>query len=448
VVNAIIVLPFSRVDSKHVVQAALQEHAWTNADLPSVLERRAVVAGGTGAAVRLNDTEPVFVVERALIALWFSMLAYEDAHEAERGVPDKDVTLPIMMRICRLDNMVAFHESRTALHVIAAWSDRRIVVAFRGTVEPANFMADMQLCLKSTTHVDRSDAAASKPRTRWGDRPAAHAGFMHTWTHARTNQRITSFLAARVDELASRTGAPPHVLLCGHSLGGALATLAAMDLREACGAALPASALTVITFGSPRVGSAALARYYDAQVCPDHWSVVNQHDVITHGGRLCGLYKHVGKRVLINPRGDMIVRPDFVEASFQHWIGAESLDDVRIPASCLRLACCVLTRRLSQHFLRRYRDAFRAVCCQHNATQRRLDVLLQAMGAPPMEARRGRLLPLPPWRARDHAAKASEAALARPTPPRWLRWLQVLLSRVRAPRVSALCPGAAGDDSV
>jgi pimeloyl-ACP methyl ester carboxylesterase len=337
IVNAIIVLPFSRVDPRHMVQAALQEHAWTNDQVPDVLARRAAVAGGGGAA--LDDSEPVFVVERALMALWFSMLAYEDAGETLPGVPDKDVTLPIMMRLCGLDNMVAFHEHYTALHVIAAWSDTCIVVAFRGTAEPANFKADIQLCLKAKTlATDVSDAAASRPRTRWGDRPAAHAGFMHTWTHARINQRITSFIVARIKEQIARAGAPPHVLLCGHSLGGALATLAAMDLREACGASLPSSALTVFTFGSPRVGSAALARYYDAQVCPDHWAVVNQHDVVTHGGRLCGIYKHVGKRVLINPRGDMIVRPDFVEASFQHWIGAESLDDVR--ARCLLSLRC------------------------------------------------------------------------------------------------------------
>ena len=115
-------------------------------------------------------------------------------------------------------------------------------------------------------------------------------------------------------------------------------------------------------------------------------------------------------------------------------------------AHCGPCVCCSLTRRLAQHFLRRYRDAFRAVCCQHNATQRRLDVLLQAMGAPPMEARRERLLPPPPWR---RGAKAhDEAAQAKKPAPRWLRWLQVLLSRVRAPRVSALCPGDAADDRV
>ena len=71
------------------------------------------------------------------------------------------------------------------------------------------------------------------------------------------------------------------------------------------------------------------------------------------------------------------------------------------------------------------------MCCQHGATQQRLDVLLQAMGAQPMEARRGRLLPPlppPPWRKCEHAAEKKKAQP---------RWLQVLLSRLRAPRVAA-----------
>jgi hypothetical protein len=88
------------------------------------------------------------------------------------------------------------------------------------------------------------------------------------------------------------------------------------------------------------------------------------------------------------------------------------------------------------------------VCCQHGATQQRLDALLQAMGSQPMEAGRRRLLPLPPpSRARENAAKERRAA-ARAGP----RWLQVLLSRLRAPRVAAeLNPAprtADADDSV
>ena len=84
------------------------------------------------------------------------------------------------------------------------------------------------------------------------------------------------------------------------------------------------------------------------------------------------------------------------------------------------------------------------MCCQHNATQQRLDVLLQAMGAQPMEARRGPLLPLPPlpWRARE-AAKEKEAT-ARAVP----RWLQVISSRLCAPRVAAERSLPADDDNV
>ncbi len=304
------VLPYSRVQPRAFLQAALQEFAWTRADTPAALDRRAKAAGG-GACAHLAD-EPLFCVETALEACWFALLAYEDAAEPLPGVPDKDKTLPVVMHLLQLDSMVAFHEHDTAMHAIVAWSPQRLIVAFRGTAEPANMMADMQMCLTASPALklggSEADAAVSAPGRLFGNRPAVHRGFMHTWTHARINQRIVSFLAERVRQATAAAGAPPHVLLCGHSLGGALATLAAMDLRDACGDALPPSHLTVITFGCPRVGSAALARFYDAAVCPSHWNVVNQHDVITHGGRLFGLYKHVGKRILINPRGDMIVR--------------------------------------------------------------------------------------------------------------------------------------------
>jgi hypothetical protein len=316
------VLPYSRQQPRAFLQAALQDFAWTRAQLRAALARRASVAGG-GASAALAR-EPMFCMETALEALWWSMLAYEDAAEALPGVPDKDATLPRIMALCGVDSIVAFHEHRTALHVVAAWGTRRVIVAFRGTAEPANFKADLQLCLTAPAvklHAGSdADAAVSAPGTRWGDRPAVHRGFMHTWTHARVNKRcgarampaacacqlrawlratlstalraarrIVSFLVARVHDEIARSGKPPHVLLCGHSLGGALATLAAMDLREACGDALPPSHLTAVTFGCPRVGSAALARYYDARVCPEHWAVINQHDLITHGGRLFGV---------------------------------------------------------------------------------------------------------------------------------------------------------------
>ncbi len=40
-------------------------------------------------------------------------------------------------------------------------------------------------------------------------------------------------------------------------------------------------------------------------------------DVIARAGRFWGLYKRAGQRVMINPSGDLIVRPTFIEAAAQ-----------------------------------------------------------------------------------------------------------------------------------
>ena len=61
----------------------------------------------------------------------------------------------------------------------------------------------------------------------------------------------------------------------GHSLGGALATLAAFDIKQAL---LKASRgdvkLLCYSFGAPRTGSHAFARDYN-KVVPDTWSIIN-----------------------------------------------------------------------------------------------------------------------------------------------------------------------------
>jgi predicted lipase len=62
----------------------------------------------------------------------------------------------------------------------------------------------------------------------------------------------------------------PSLLPPGHSLGGAIASLAALELAKH----FPSSQLHVYTFGQPRVGNRCFAAEYQAKV-PDHWSVVN-----------------------------------------------------------------------------------------------------------------------------------------------------------------------------
>ena len=56
-----------------------------------------------------------------------------------------------------------------------------------------------------------------------------------------------------------------HVITCGHSLGGAVASLAAHDIVTQC--KLPSQNVSCYTFGAPRVGNHAFAAEYERLVC-------------------------------------------------------------------------------------------------------------------------------------------------------------------------------------
>lgn len=90
-------------------------------------------------------------------------------------------------------------------------------------------------------------------------------------------------------------GAPWRVYLTGHSLGGALATLAAFDAAATEFASGSVEGLTLYTFGSPRVGNGAFAAAFDRAV-PDAWRVTNANDVIARIPRAIG-YRHIGHAV-------------------------------------------------------------------------------------------------------------------------------------------------------
>jgi hypothetical protein len=65
------------------------------------------------------------------------------------------------------------------------------------------------------------------------------------------------------------------MVAAGHSLGGALATLAAFDIRRHLLDNMQSHAEVVCyTFAAPRTGNHAFAREYNAMV-PDTWSVIN-----------------------------------------------------------------------------------------------------------------------------------------------------------------------------
>lgn len=155
-----------------------------------------------------------------------------------------------------------------------------VIIAFRGSREPLDFITDAKFMFKSA----------------WVGAGKVHRGFIGG----------TLAVMAEIKELlrtAPRT--PQRVVLTGHSLGGARAILAAAMLDND---GVPVT--DVITFGAPRVGDAAFRNYYDEELHDDTLRFEAEGDPIpwTPPWLLNG-YRHVGRAVYLKNDGRMTVDP-------------------------------------------------------------------------------------------------------------------------------------------
>ena len=153
-----------------------------------------------------------------------------------------------------------------------------VVLAFRGTEQKlADFVTDAEFQLV--------DGAASGVPGR------VHIGF----------SKALAVVAQRLDAVAARLK-DRRVLfhITGHSLGGALATLAALRLgrtQQAC------PIQTVHTFGSPRVGDETFVQAFDTLFKGRSYRFVNDEDLVTRIPPRVGHYDHVGEIIYIDEAG-------------------------------------------------------------------------------------------------------------------------------------------------
>jgi len=108
-----------------------------------------------------------------------------------------------------------------------------------------------------------------------------HRGFHQCYASVR--ESIMDFLEANASHEKT-------IRLAGYSLGGALATLAAMDIATSW---IPHRRLEVFTFASPRVASRKWARHYDSQRIAT-WRIANRKDPVTKVPFKFLGYRHVG----------------------------------------------------------------------------------------------------------------------------------------------------------
>jgi triacylglycerol lipase len=227
---------------------------------------------------------------------WMSQLAYETADRSK------------VERICglfdlRLLESVANDKDGGSdllpIHVRAVIAEGHgaIIIAFAGTdpLIPANWITDFDVGLKF----------------RFNERvtpPALHSGF----------EKAYRSVAGKIAEAVANRSATP-VLVTGHSMGGALAVIAADDLL----AENKLRPTAIYTFGMPRVGDKDFAQRYNDTLGATTYRLVHGDDIVAtvppsrfgfrHVGRLirCGRAGHFASD---QPPAEFSDEPQFTDA--------------------------------------------------------------------------------------------------------------------------------------
>jgi triacylglycerol lipase len=166
-----------------------------------------------------------------------AMLSYED----------RSVVETVVKRDWGFSGFEFLHQAGT--QAFLAWTDEVLLVAFRGTDAGDDWLDNLQV------------TAIKPPHGTYGK---VHKGFFQAF------QRVEGSLRTALAGAGSKA-----VWITGHSLGGALATVAAAELE----ALLPRA--QVVTFGQPRVGFAELKAYVDGAYGGRYHRFVNRRDPVT-----------------------------------------------------------------------------------------------------------------------------------------------------------------------
>uniref|UniRef100_K3WU34 Fungal lipase-type domain-containing protein n=1 Tax=Globisporangium ultimum (strain ATCC 200006 / CBS 805.95 / DAOM BR144) TaxID=431595 RepID=K3WU34_GLOUD len=257
----------------------------------------------------LTPDSHLFCVETATWLLEIAWQAYFDPP----GRPSPSGYGELDLEPYGFDLVTHLRSSLTDTHVVVALNqDRtRLVVAFRGTTSRENWKSNLRFHQK---------VLWMKSRGRWRQRtcmeatkdflskipllnmalPRVHSGFWKAYASVRDELKEVTRLI--LDENPGVT-----VYVTGHSMGGALAILAAYDL-----AVNFSMKVNMYNFGGPRVGNPSFCRHYNKCV-PTSYRVVMDGDIVPGVPKFWGLYQHVGTEISIDLEGNLIVDPSFVE---------------------------------------------------------------------------------------------------------------------------------------
>ncbi len=171
-----------------------------------------------------------------------------------------------------------------------------LVIAFRGSKAPEDFIQDAKFKLGRIAWISHG---------LWI--PEVHHGFLEDFDGI--NTELTALVKAYL--VKNPTG---RIYITGHSLGGALAILAALEFQYQ---KMPIAG--VYTFGQPRVGNWIFRNIYNAALRDLTFHIINADDPVPLLPPLLSGYRDEGNEIYLPRAGGWILNPS---------IGLEIVDDV------------------------------------------------------------------------------------------------------------------------
>lgn len=216
---------------------------------------------GKKAKFDFNSKAKRYSSKNALRLAEASQLAYKPIRDVKAHVKNK----------LGFDKCIFFDKKDTQGFIIA--NAEVIIVAFRGTESIPDWLTDLNV--KFT-------------KDKWGN---VHKGF---------SKALDNVWKELIKVISNFQDNSQTIWITGHSLGGALATLAAARLMQNN---LDINGL--YTFGQPRVGNAIFKRIFDLRFKHRTFRFVNNEDIVTRIPPTAMKYEHIGSVFYFDTAGKL-----------------------------------------------------------------------------------------------------------------------------------------------
>ncbi|KAJ3414304.1 hypothetical protein HDV05_006753 [Chytridiales sp. JEL 0842] len=185
-----------------------------------------------------------------------------------------------------------FEAGITGMQGFVATNDnlKTIIVSFRGSQNILNWINNLNF-LKTDLNLPGAPGDVD-----------IHSGFWNVWRSVsrQVQAQLNSALAANPSYTVTFTG---------HSLGGAVATVAALDVASP-GGLVPPNRVLIYTHGAPRVGNDPFYLYLKSFGFQNVYRGVNYNDIVPHLPPTLINFNHILNEQWINFKGSIVVCDD------------------------------------------------------------------------------------------------------------------------------------------